>query len=103
MDIIPREFVNGFCAPVIGIVGTYPVHKVVFIQQLYGEERLKAIDTVWNQGWRSLFRGVLPPILGKAASCALLFGFQEACSRELTPNFSYVTSHTLGAFFAGTM
>ena len=100
---IPQEFLKGFCAPVIGIVGTYPFHKVVFMQQLYGDDRLKAIETVRKQGAWNLYRGVLPPIVGKAASYALLFGIEDSVSRKLTPQFSSFTAHSIGGLFAGNL
>ena len=67
-----------------GIVLLYPFHRLVLTQQLYGYKRERAIRTVFcQQRLKSVYRGVLPPVFGKAASYAMMFGLQDVYLKQL--------------------
>ena len=69
-----KEFVCGYGAAVVSIGITFPVNKVIFRQMLHGVHARHAVEQLKVEGFSSLFRGILPPLLQKSFSMALMFG-----------------------------
>jgi len=96
------EYAAGWGSGIINICTTFPVNKTMFRQQLHGISAWKAVSQLRAEGLLNLYRGILPPLLQKSASTALMFGSFEQYKRLLTerdiPNTS---SMVLAAFFAG--
>ncbi|XP_027244028.1 solute carrier family 25 member 51-like isoform X2 [Cricetulus griseus] len=67
---------------------TYPVHKILFRQQLYGIKTTDAILQLRRDGFRNLDRGILPPLMQKSTTLALMFGLYEDLSRLLRKHAS---------------
>lgn len=86
-----REFICGYGAAVTSVAITFPVSKVIFRQMLHGVGVRHAIDQLKNEGFFSLYRGILPPMLQKSTSMALMFGTFDQFYRHLckaTPDSS---------------
>ncbi|XP_008635686.1 PREDICTED: solute carrier family 25 member 51, partial [Corvus brachyrhynchos] len=64
-----KHYLCGYCAAFTNIAVTFPIQKVLFRQQLYG--------------LRTLYRGILPPLMQKTTTLALMFGLYEDFSALL--------------------
>jgi len=73
----PKEFICGAGAAFTNITITYPIHKIMFRQQLHGIRLFKSIDQVYKEGFRSLYRGMLSPMAQKTASMSIMFGMYD--------------------------
>ena len=74
----------------------------MFRQQLHGISAWEAFSQLKAEGFLHLYRGILPPLLQKSASTALMFGSFEQYKRLLTENqVSNTSSMVMAAFFAG--
>nr|XP_023646269.1 solute carrier family 25 member 51-like [Paramormyrops kingsleyae]XP_023646279.1 solute carrier family 25 member 51-like [Paramormyrops kingsleyae]XP_023646286.1 solute carrier family 25 member 51-like [Paramormyrops kingsleyae]XP_023646294.1 solute carrier family 25 member 51-like [Paramormyrops kingsleyae] len=78
-----RHYACGSCASFANIVVTFPLQKVLFRQQLYGVRLSEALWQLRRDGLRNLYRGLLPPLLQRTATTALMFGLYEDASRLL--------------------
>jgi len=78
-----REYVAGWGSGIINICITFPVNKTMFRQQLHGISALSALRQLRSEGLLSLYRGILPPLLQKSASTAVMFGSYEQYRRFL--------------------
>ncbi|XP_072567766.1 mitochondrial nicotinamide adenine dinucleotide transporter SLC25A51-like [Paramormyrops kingsleyae] len=99
-----KQYVCGGCAGMVNIMFTFPIQKVLFRQQLFGVSTTEAVRQLQRDGMRTLYRGLLPPLLQKTSSMAIMFGFSSDMSRLLsrpgsTPGL--VTS-SMAAVLAGT-
>uniref|UniRef100_A0A3B3RTC6 Solute carrier family 25 member 51b n=1 Tax=Paramormyrops kingsleyae TaxID=1676925 RepID=A0A3B3RTC6_9TELE len=100
-----KQYVCGGCAGMVNIMITFPIQKVLFWQQLFGVSMTEAVRQLQRDGMRTLYRGLLPPLLQKTSSMAIMFGFSNDVSRLLsrpgsTPGL--VTS-SMAAVLAGTV
>ena len=73
-----REYAAGWGSGIVNIALTFPVNKTMFRQQLHGISAWDAASQLRAEGFLSLYRGILPPLLQKSATTALMFGsFQQ--------------------------
>ncbi|KAL4641759.1 solute carrier family 25 member 51-like [Arapaima gigas] len=79
-----RHYVCGSCASFTNILVTFPIQKVLFRQQLHGVRVAEAVRQLQQEGLRSLYRGLLPPLLQKSTTVALMFGLYEDFSHLLS-------------------
>lgn len=97
-----REYLAGWGSGIVNILVTFPVNKTMFRQQLHGISAYEALTQLKGEGVVNLYRGILPPLLQKSASTALMFGSYEQYRRLLLeqrlPNTS---SLVVAAFLAG--
>ncbi|KAJ7351077.1 hypothetical protein OS493_036891 [Desmophyllum pertusum] len=100
------DFVCGAGAACMNILATFPAYKVMFRQQVEGLRFRKALSQVLREGVSNLYRGVVPPMMQKGTSLAIMFGsyykFQKVLSRNFTNTPSVVTN-TSAAMLAGSM
>jgi len=97
-----REYVAGWGSGIVNICITFPINKTMFRQQLHGISAWEAFSQLKAEGFLHLYRGILPPLLQKSASTALMFGSFEQYKRLLTENqVSNTSSMVMAAFFAG--
>lgn len=68
------EFVCGWGAAFINITLTFPLNKVMFRQQLLGISCIRACKQIYLEGPQHLYRGLLPPLMQKSTSMAIMFG-----------------------------
>ncbi|KAJ8794491.1 hypothetical protein J1605_018944 [Eschrichtius robustus] len=99
-----RHYLCGCCAAFNNIAITFPIQKVLFRQQLYGIKTRDAVLQLRRDGFRNLYRGILPPLMQKTTTLALMFGLYEDLSCLLrkhisTPEFA---TRSLAAVLAGT-
>ncbi|KAM6170511.1 mitochondrial nicotinamide adenine dinucleotide transporter SLC25A51 [Rhynchocyon petersi] len=99
-----KHYLCGCCAAFNNIVITFPMQKVLFRQQLYGIKTRDAILQLKRDGFRNLYRGILPPLMQKTTTLALMFGLYEDLSYLLrkhvnTPEFA---TCSMAAVLAGT-
>ncbi|NWT32989.1 S2551 protein, partial [Cardinalis cardinalis] len=78
-----KHYVCGLCAAFTNIAVTFPIQKVLFRQQLYGLRAREAVRQLRRDGLRTLYRGILPPLLQKTTTLALMFGLYEDFSALL--------------------
>lgn len=97
-----REYVAGWGSGIINIAVTFPVNKTMFRQQLHGISAWESASQLRAEGLLSLYRGILPPLLQKSVSTALMFGTFEQYRRLLGERQVPVTSSmVVAAFLAG--
>jgi len=97
-----REYAAGWGSGIINISLTFPVNKTMFRQQLHGISAWDAASQLRAEGILSLYRGILPPLMQKSATTALMFGSFEQYKRALIDQQMSVTSSVvLAAFCAG--
>ncbi|KAL5960924.1 Solute carrier family 25 member 51 [Taenia solium] len=80
---IPREYVCGGVASMINVIVVFPLHKTVFFQQLEGIKWSAAFMQLRREGLWQVYRGVVPPLLQRASSASVMFGFQSQSQRFL--------------------
>ncbi|XP_026213135.1 solute carrier family 25 member 51 [Anabas testudineus] len=78
-----KHYVCGSIAAFTNIVVTFPIQKVLFRQQLHGVLAVEAVRQLQSDGLRNLYRGLLPPLLQKTTTVAIMFGLYEDFSRVL--------------------
>nr|XP_020480094.1 solute carrier family 25 member 51 [Monopterus albus]XP_020480095.1 solute carrier family 25 member 51 [Monopterus albus] len=78
-----KHYVCGSIAAFTNIVVTFPIQKVLFRQQLHGVLATEAVRQLQRDGLRNLYRGMLPPLLQKSTTVAIMFGLYEDFSRVL--------------------
>uniref|UniRef100_A0A8C0JGS8 Solute carrier family 25 member 51 n=1 Tax=Canis lupus dingo TaxID=286419 RepID=A0A8C0JGS8_CANLU len=93
-----------YCAAFNNVAIPFPVQKVLFRQQLYGIKTRDAVLQLRRDGFRNLYRGILPPLMQKTTTLALMFGLYEDLSCLLrkhisTPEFA---TRSVAAVLAGT-
>lgn len=102
-----RDFLCGWGAGCIETMILYPQNKLIFRQQLCGLAAKEALIQLKKEGLRRLYRGLLPPLLMRSASRALMFGMYEKWQRVLCcfrspPHSSFTLCHAEAAFLAGS-
>lgn len=101
-----KEFFCGCGAATCNLVITYPIHKVMFRQQLLAISTLTAIKQLRAEGPFLLYRGFLPPVIQKASSLSIMFGMYEKCNKwtyQMYPNIPINIVHTSSALIAGSL
>ncbi|XP_061690950.1 solute carrier family 25 member 51b [Syngnathoides biaculeatus] len=78
-----KHYVCGSIAAFTNIMVTFPIQKVLFRQQLHGVLAVEAVRQLQRDGVRNLYRGLLPPLLQKSTTVAIMFGLYEDFSRVL--------------------
>jgi len=97
-----REYMAGWGSGIVNICITFPINKTMFRQQLHGISAWEAFSQLRAEGLLHLYRGILPPLLQKSASTALMFGSFEQYKRLLTERqVPSSSSMVIAAFFAG--
>lgn len=101
-----HEFLFGGLAYTVSVLSLFPVYKTVFFQQLDGVSWPVAFARLRSEGPRLAYRGVLPPLLQRASSGAVMFGVQSLTERTLcrhprTAHLSHSWHKTFGAVVAG--
>ncbi|CAD6191633.1 unnamed protein product [Caenorhabditis auriculariae] len=106
-----RKHLDFFCGWGAGCIETcllYPTNKIIFRQQLHGFSAKAAALQIKNEGVVLLYRGLLPPLLMRTTSRALMFGlfdeFQSIlqCPRA-PPHSTFSLCHAQAAFLAGVV
>ena len=100
-----RDYIAGGGAAVANICITYPVYKTSFRQIVHGFSTRNAIHQLRKEGIRTLFRGVLPPLLQKGVSTSLLFGTNAQYQRILKERIGLrgeLHVQAVAAFMAGS-
>jgi len=97
-----REYGAGWGSGIVNICLTFPVNKTMFRQQLHGISAIAAFGQLKAEGLLHLYRGILPPLLQKSASTALMFGSFEQFRRLLhDQGVPSPSSLVTAAFLAG--
>jgi len=77
------EALLGWTSAFINICFTFPLNKMIFRQQLHGFTAKSAIVQLYGEGLGSLYRGVLPPLIQKSCSVAIMFGSYDQFKSSL--------------------
>jgi hypothetical protein len=88
-----REYVSGWGAAVCNIFATFPLNKTMFRQQVHGFTTSEAMKQLKKEGGVYLYRGILPPLLQKSSSSAIMFGTYSQYTRLLTNSSSFGKSN----------
>ncbi|XP_063770324.1 mitochondrial nicotinamide adenine dinucleotide transporter SLC25A51 [Pseudophryne corroboree] len=99
-----KHYLCGYCAAFTNIAITFPIQKVLFRQQLYGLRTRDAIRQLEKDGIRNLYRGILPPLMQKTTTLALMFGLYEDFSSLLLRHTDSpeIVTRSVAAILAGT-
>lgn len=102
-----KHYVCGSLAAFTNILVTFPIQKVLFRQQLHGVLATEAVQQLRRDGLRTLYRGILPPLLQKSTTVAIMFGLYEDFSRVLLDVASgsgvpEIVTRSFAAALAGT-
>ena len=79
-----REYVSGWGAAVANIFVTFPINKTMFRQMVHGFSTFEAMKQLKREGALHLYRGILPPLLQKSSSTAIMFGTYSQYNRLIT-------------------
>lgn len=74
------EFVSGYIAACTSITILFPLNKLIFRQILHGSSFKDAFLQLHDEGFRRIYRGLLPPLLQKSFSYSIMFGTQNEYS-----------------------
>ncbi|CDQ72605.1 unnamed protein product [Oncorhynchus mykiss] len=83
-----KHYACGSIAAFTNIMVTFPIQKVLFRQQLHGVRAREAVGQLQRDGMRNLYRGLLPPLLQKTTTVAIMFGLYEDFSHVLLDQLS---------------
>lgn len=100
-----NHYLCGSMAAFANIAITFPIHKALFRQQLFGLRVREAVLQLQADGLRTLYRGILPPLLQKSSTIAIMFGLYEDFLRMLqlhAPHAPELLTQSVAAVFAGT-
>ncbi|XP_012933669.1 solute carrier family 25 member 51-like [Heterocephalus glaber] len=99
-----KHYLCGCCAAFSNIAITSPVQKVLFWQQLYGINTQDSVLQLRRDRFQNLYCGILPPLMQKTTTLALMFGLYEDLSCLLHKHVSAPELATRGAaaILAGT-
>ncbi|XP_072560417.1 mitochondrial nicotinamide adenine dinucleotide transporter SLC25A51-like isoform X2 [Paramormyrops kingsleyae] len=99
-----KHYISGGCAGIASTMIVFPIKKTVFRQQVFGVRTSEAIRQLQRDGMRTLYRGLLPPLLEKTTSAAIMFGFYEDMSRWLPQPAGSpgLLTNSMAAVLAGT-
>lgn len=105
-DVAYLEFLCGGLAYSASVLSLFPVYKTIFFQQLDGISWTEALSRLKHEGVSLAYRGVLPPLLQRASSGAVMFGVQSLAERSLihhpaTSKLSSGVNRVIGSIFAG--
>jgi len=98
------EFFSGWGAGVINVSITFPLHKLMFRQMLYGISTTEAFRQLRKEGIYVLYRGLLPPVCQKSIAVSIMFGSYNYYSTLILKNFPGLNAQvakSCGAYFAG--
>lgn len=101
-----HDFLFGAIAYSVSVVTLFPFYKTIFFQQLDGTSWPTALSRLKNEGFYLAYRGVLPPLLQRGSSGAVMFGVQSVTERILDQrrnvlNNPSAVNKELSAIFAG--
>lgn len=68
------EYIAGFLSSVTNITLTFPIHKLVFRQQISRLSTIQTYEQLKNEGFMILYRGIPLPLLQKTLSLSIMFG-----------------------------
>ncbi|CAJ0583337.1 unnamed protein product, partial [Mesorhabditis spiculigera] len=71
------EFGCGWGAGCIETCLMYPVSKISFRQQVLGYNIMGALKDIKNEGFPLLYRGLMPPLIMRTTSRAVMFGLYD--------------------------
>uniref|UniRef100_A0AC34FAR5 Mitochondrial carrier protein n=1 Tax=Panagrolaimus sp. ES5 TaxID=591445 RepID=A0AC34FAR5_9BILA len=102
------DFISGFTAGILETIILYPQNKLIFRQQLYAIPANEAAIQLKSEGIGLLYRGLLPPLMKRTTSRAIMFGTYEkyqsilGCSYESDRRkTSFTSCHMQAAALAG--
>ncbi|CAJ0578166.1 unnamed protein product, partial [Mesorhabditis spiculigera] len=103
---LERELLAGWGAGAVETCLLYPANKLIFRQQLHGVKAGTAVAQMRAEGLPFLFRGLLPPLLMRSLSRALMFGLYDRFASHCTPLVKptvplWSPCHGSAAFLAG--
>ncbi|XP_066576652.1 mitochondrial nicotinamide adenine dinucleotide transporter SLC25A51 [Amia ocellicauda] len=99
-----KHYLCGACGAFNNIIVTFPIQKALFRQQLYGVRTRDAIRQLHRDGLRNLYRGILPPLMQKTSTMALMFGLYEdfSCLLQRHTSSPELLTRSVAAVLAGT-
>nr|XP_044992285.1 mitochondrial nicotinamide adenine dinucleotide transporter SLC25A51-like [Jaculus jaculus] len=99
-----KHYLCGCCTAFNNVAITYPIQKILFRQQLYALKTRDAVLQLRRDGFRNLYGGILPSLMQKTTTLALMFGLYEDLSCLLRKHVSAPEFVTCGvaAILAGT-
>ncbi|CAI5448802.1 unnamed protein product [Caenorhabditis angaria] len=100
------DFIAGWGAGCIETCILYPSNKVIFRQQLHGFSIKEALKQIKLEGAGRLYRGLMPPLIMRTTSRALMYGLYDEFQISLgcphaPPNSSFTSCHAKAAFLSG--
>ncbi|MFH4977944.1 hypothetical protein AB6A40_004653 [Gnathostoma spinigerum] len=103
-----KEFICGWGAGCIETCTLFPLNKLIFRQQLHGVVFGVAFGQLRSEGISLLYRGLLPPLIMRTTTRALMFGMYDEFCRALkcqrNHSLSAVTPcHAIAGLLAGSM
>ena len=101
-----QDFVCGGASACVNIFVTYPLFKLMIRQQIDGVRMFNAFTQLRREGFITLYRGLLPPLLQKASSASMMFGCYHKFQRILLskyPSTNHIYLQICSGMMAGTL
>lgn len=92
------DYICGFGAAVVNILVTFPINKIIFRQMLHGQNLRSATADLRAEGFRHLYRGVVPPLIQRSFTLSLMFGTFGSYHRMLNTYASDAIPSNYGRF-----
>lgn len=68
------HYLRGGLSSMIAISLTYPLNKLSMRQAMEGVDIKRSFKTIRKEGVGKLYKGILPPLIQKSVTCAIMFG-----------------------------
>ncbi|TKR80822.1 hypothetical protein L596_014826 [Steinernema carpocapsae] len=100
------DFLCGWGAGCVETCLLFPSSKLIFRQQVHGLAAKEAMDQLKKEGFSMLYRGLLPPLIMRTSTRALMYGMFDEYQKLLgcphsPPGTSFTWCHASAAFLAG--
>uniref|UniRef100_A0A1I7Y5X0 Solute carrier family 25 member 51 n=1 Tax=Steinernema glaseri TaxID=37863 RepID=A0A1I7Y5X0_9BILA len=100
------DFLCGWGAGCVETCILFPSSKLIFRQQLHGLLVKEAVHQLRSEGLPMLYRGLLPPLIMRTSTRALMYGMFDQYQVQLNchhspPGSSFTWCHASAAFLAG--
>ncbi|XP_069749225.1 solute carrier family 25 member 53-like [Narcine bancroftii] len=82
---------------------TFPIHKIIFRQQIHVFIIREAFSQLYQEGFLRLYRGLLPPLLAKTIQGTLLFGTYDSILGSMMPENTNIYQRSIAGSLSGAM
>lgn len=90
-----HSYVHGGMSSLLSTLPTlvvFPIYKTIFRQQIHNSSIRQAVAQLKKEGYRKLYRGVVPPLIQRTLTGTVLFGVQGTFLHQLASQTVFPSS-----------